>query len=93
MRRLLVAILLLMGIPGCNTLGGIGKDITGVAEWTKGKMADGGYAGSSAYSVSAAPSSYPAQPSYTQPAYTAPAYDVAPSSYGGGGGIPALGQI
>jgi len=33
---LIVAVLIL--ISGCSTVSGIGKDVTGAAEWTKDKM-------------------------------------------------------
>tara|TARA_B100000780_G_scaffold21300_1_gene13708 strand:+ start:178 stop:327 length:150 start_codon:yes stop_codon:yes gene_type:complete len=32
--------LMLMALGGCSTVGGMGKDITATAEWTKDKMQD-----------------------------------------------------
>ena len=35
---LTVVVLALMVLSGCGTVAGIGKDVTGAAEWTKEKM-------------------------------------------------------
>ena len=35
---LVLALLLVFMLTGCSTIAGVGKDITGAAEWTKEKV-------------------------------------------------------
>jgi len=36
--RILTILALIIGLIGCSTMAGVGKDITGAAEWTKEKV-------------------------------------------------------
>lgn len=65
-------------LAGCNTLAGVGQDITGIARWTHGSMT-----GQANFAPQNAGYSAPA---YQTPAYSAPAYQAPAQNYG----IPAL---
>lgn len=39
--KLLVMVVLLTTMVGCSTVSGLGKDISGAAEWSKDKMGGG----------------------------------------------------
>lgn len=43
--RAIIAIVALTAVAGCNTVAGVGEDITGVARWTQGSMGMGGSMG------------------------------------------------
>jgi predicted small secreted protein len=36
--KIVAALALALSLVGCSTVAGIGKDVTGVAEWTKEKI-------------------------------------------------------
>ncbi|WP_267895643.1 MULTISPECIES: hypothetical protein [Paracoccus] len=43
MRMFWVTLLACITLAGCNTIAGIGEDITGVARWSQGGISGGGY--------------------------------------------------
>ncbi|MCQ0969356.1 hypothetical protein MLD63_02750 (plasmid) [Paracoccus sp. TK19116] len=43
--RATIALVAVIAIAGCNTVAGVGEDITGVARWTQGSMGMGGSMG------------------------------------------------
>ena len=38
MKQAIFAIVILTALSGCGTVAGVGKDITGAADWTKDKI-------------------------------------------------------
>ncbi len=43
MRIILVTVIACAILAGCNTVAGVGEDITGVARWVQGGIPAGGY--------------------------------------------------
>lgn len=45
MRAVILAVLACGLMAGCNTVAGVGEDITGIATWSQGMLGGGGYGG------------------------------------------------
>ena len=73
--RLLLPVLIAALLSGCNTVAGAGRDISGSADWVKGKVSGG--SGQKAAPAAKPDTSAPAQPA--APEQTAPAPTPAPS--------------
>ena len=75
MFRYFLPVLIAALLSGCNTVAGAGRDISGSADWVKGKVSGG--SGQKAAPAAKPDTSAPAQPA--APEQTAPAPTPAPS--------------